>query len=120
MVPGSRPLEALAGILAKAATNDPLPVEKTEEFERMLQKSTDAGEYEGLRRIADLMPTIRETPLVVLVDQFEEVYSLCKDVDQRQAWIGNLLHAASDPTGHVSVVITLRSDFLGETQRHQG
>ncbi|MEO1208754.1 MAG: hypothetical protein AAFX78_04345 [Cyanobacteria bacterium J06638_20] len=119
MVPGSRPLEALAGVLAKAATDDPLPVEKTEEFERILQKSTDTGEYEGLRRIADLMPNIRETPLVVLVDQFEEVYSLCRDLDQRQAFIGNLLHAANDPTGHVSVVITLRSDFWGETQRHQ-
>ena len=119
LVPGSRPLEALAGVLAKAATEDPLPVKKTEEFERILQKSTEAGEYEGLQRIADLIPSIRDTPLVVLVDQFEEVYFFCKDLEQRQAFIGNLLHAASDLTGHVSVVITLRSDFLGETQRHQ-
>lgn len=119
MVPGSRPLEALAGLLLKAATDDPLPVEKTEEFERMLKKSTDAAEYEGLRRITDLMPGIREMPLVVLVDQFEEVYSLCKDLEQRQAFIGTLFQAASDPTGHVSVVITLRNDFWGETQRHQ-
>ena len=119
LVPGARPLEALAGVLAKAVTKDPSPVEKAEEFERVLKKSNDIGEYEGLRRIANLIPDIRDTPFVILVDQFEEVYSLCKDVEHRQAFIDNLLHAASEPTGEVSVVITLRSDFLSETQRHR-
>lgn len=126
LVPGSHPLESLAGVLAKAATNDPLPVEKTEEFERVLKKTNDEGEYEGVRRIASLIPDIQDAPLVILVDQFEEVYSLSqnrhgsKEKEQQQAFINTLLHAASDPTGHVSVVVTLRSDFLGETQRHQG
>ena len=119
LVPGARPLEALAGVLAKAVTKDPSPVEKAEEFERVLKKSSDTGEYEGLRRIANLIPDIRDTPFVILVDQFEEVYSLCKDVEHRQAFIDNLLHAASEPTGEVSVVITLRSDFWSETQRHK-
>lgn len=120
LVPGTRPLEALAGVLAKAATDDPLPVEKAEEFERVLQNTTETGTHEGLRRIASAIPGIREVPLVVLVDQFEEVYSLCKDLKQQRAFIDNLLHAASDPSGEVSVVITLRSDFLAETQRHEG
>ena len=124
MVPGTRPLEALAGVLAKAVTGDPFPAEKTEEFERVLTKPNEVGSAEGLRRIANLIPNIRDTPLVILVDQFEEVYSLCDDNDaeqrqQRQMFINNLLHAASEPTGEVSVVITLRSDFLSETQRHK-
>ncbi len=120
LVPGSYPLEALAGVLAKVATNDPLPVEKTEEFERVLKRTNDAGEYEGLRRIASLIPDIQDSPLLILVDQFEEIYSLCKDLEQRQAFINTLLHAASDPSGYVSVVITLRSDFLAEAQQHKG
>ncbi|MEM9148921.1 MAG: hypothetical protein AAGB19_00420 [Cyanobacteria bacterium P01_F01_bin.3] len=119
LVPGARPLESLAGVLSKAVTNDPFPVEKTEEFERVLKKSNEAGEYEGLRRIATLIPDIRDTPLVILVDQFEEVYSLCKEPESRRAFINNLLHAASEPKGEVAVVITLRSDFWGETQRHE-
>ncbi|MEO1446211.1 MAG: AAA family ATPase, partial [Cyanobacteria bacterium J06635_11] len=119
LVPGARPLEALAGVLAKVVTDDPFPVEKAEEFERVLRKTNDAGECEGLRRIANMIPDIRDTPLVILVDQFEEVYSLCQDAEHRQAFINNLLHAASEPTGEVSVVITLRSDFLGETQRQE-
>ncbi|MEN8446614.1 MAG: ATP-binding protein, partial [Cyanobacteria bacterium J06555_13] len=119
LVPGARPLEALAGVLAKAVTNDPFPLAKAEEFELALKKPNSVGGCEGLRRIANLIPDIRDTPLVILVDQFEEVYSLCKDLEQRQAFIDNLLHAASEPTGEVSVVITLRSDFWGETQRHE-
>ena len=119
LLPDSRPIESLARVVAKLATDDPLPVKKMEEFEETLKKTNDAGECEGLRRIANLIHDIRATPLVILVDQFEEVYSLCKDTEQRNLFINNLLHAASDPTGDVSVVITLRSDFLGETQRHQ-
>ena len=119
LVPGTHPIEALAGVLAKAATQDPMPVAKTREFATELKLKTDAGLYDGMRRIVDLMPQIKDTPLMVLVDQFEEVYSLCKDTDEREAFIDNLLCAASSPTGNVSVVITLRSDFLGDTQRHK-
>jgi WD40 repeat protein/diadenosine tetraphosphatase ApaH/serine/threonine PP2A family protein phosphatase len=118
LVPGSYPLEALAGVLAKAATRDPLPVTKTREFTEELGRVNKAGTYDGLRRIANLIPQIHDAPLVVLVDQFEEVYSLCKDPGERQAFIDNLLTAAQDPSGQVLVVMTLRSDFLGETQRH--
>ena len=119
MMPGTRPLEALAGVLAKLATHDPIPIEKAEEFERVLKKKSDAGKYDGLRRIASILPDIRDAPLVVLVDQFEEIYSLCKDCNQRRIFIDTLLHAARDPVGDVSVVITLRSDFWGETQQHE-
>ncbi|MEM9008878.1 MAG: AAA family ATPase, partial [Cyanobacteria bacterium P01_F01_bin.86] len=119
LVPGTHPVEALAGVLAKAATQDPMPVAKTREFATELKLKNEAGIYDGMRRIVDLMPQIKDTPLIVLVDQFEEVYSLCQDADEREAFIDNLLCAASSPTGNVSVVLTLRSDFLGETQRHE-
>lgn len=119
LVPGSYPLGALAGVLAKTATDDPLPVQKTKEFEQVLKETNDAGKYDGLQRIASLVPGIWDAPLVILIDQFEEVYSLCKEPAQRHAFIKTLLHAATDPTGDVSVVITLRSDFWGETQRHE-
>ncbi|WP_008316933.1 WD40 repeat domain-containing protein [Leptolyngbya sp. PCC 6406] len=116
MRPGAQPLEALAGVLAKVAFGDSMPVAKTEEFEDVLSRRGD----DGLRRIVALMPQITASPLVLLVDQFEETYSLCKDPKVRRSFIDNLLCAAADPTGNVSVVMTLRSDFLGEAQRHQG
>jgi len=123
LVPGTHPVEALATVLARVATNDPTPMAKTEEFERALKKArntTDTIIYDGLRRIANVLPDISISPLIVLVDQFEEVYSLCEDTTERQIFIENLIHAAGDRAGSVSVIITLRSDFLGETQRHPG
>jgi hypothetical protein len=118
LVPGTHPVEALARVLARVATNDPLPVAKTREFAEELRKINKTNIYDGLRLIANLLPKITVSPLVVLVDQFEEVYSLCEDKEERQIFIENLIHAASDRAGGISVIITLRSDFLGETQRH--
>ncbi len=121
LVPGTHPVEALATVLARMATNDQTPVTKTKEFEQVLKETsntTDTIIYDGLRRIASVLPEIAISPLVVLIDQFEEVYSLCKDITERQIFIENLIHAAGDRAGGVSVIITLRSDFLGETQRH--
>jgi WD40 repeat protein len=118
LVPGIHPLEALATVLARIATNDLMPVAKTRELaEELAQKNAD-GEYDGLRRIADVLPEIEVKPLIVLVDQLEEVYTLCEDEAERDAFIGNLLCAASERSKRVSVIVTLRSDFLGETQKH--
>ena len=139
LTPGSHPIRSLAAILARIATNDPTPVAKTREFEgelRMtsrlrstsgatptsvisdIERSRDVEGFDGLSRIAAVLPDIVTAPLVILVDQFEEVYSLCQDVEERGCMINNLLTAAADSAGHVSVILTLRSDFLGHTQSH--
>ncbi|AUT00812.1 4-hydroxybutyrate CoA-transferase [Nostoc sp. CENA543] len=118
LVPGTHPLESLATMLARIATNDPTPVSKTREFAQELIQQNNHQEYDGLRRIADVFPDIAVSPLIILVDQFEEVYTLCKDQVERDAFVGNLLCAAAEPSKRVSVILTLRSDFLGETQQH--
>jgi len=118
MTPGARPLEALAVVLARIATRDPSPVEKAAEFERVLRQRNNEGHWDGLRRIANALPGIDTSSLVILIDQFEEVYSLCKVATDRTVLIDSLIEAAAAPESRVSVILTLRSDFLGETQRH--
>jgi hypothetical protein len=54
-----------------------------------------------------------ERRLVVLVDRFEEVFTLCLDESQRAAFIANLLNAAKLTQGRTVVLLTLRSDFYG-------
>ena len=61
--------------------------------------------------------------LVVVVDQFEEVFTYRPEDDQAQArkrfeasraaFFASLLNAAAAPAGRVAVVLTMRSDFLG-------
>ena len=118
LMPGTQPLQALAAILARIAENDLTPVKKTREFAEELALPNKEGEYDGLQRIASLLPEIATFPLIVLVDQFEEVYSLCKQDGERDIFIKNLLQATGDRSRYVSVILTMRSDFLGETQKH--
>jgi WD40 repeat protein len=118
VLPGAHPLEALAGMLARIATNDPTPVAKAHEFIGELKRCNAHGEYDGLRRVAELLPGITDSQLILLIDQCEELYSLCEDTGERDAFVGNLFHAAADRAAHVSIILTLRSDFLGHTQRH--
>jgi WD40 repeat protein/energy-coupling factor transporter ATP-binding protein EcfA2 len=54
---------------------------------------------------------------VWIVDQFEEVFTLCRDAGARDAFIANLLHAAS-PEGRCFVVITMRADFYHRCAAH--
>ena len=118
LVPGTRPVEALATVLARIAMNDPSPTAKIAEFEEALLCVNREGQYDGLRRIADALPDIDISPLIVLVDQLEEIYTLCKDATRRTAFVQNLLCAAGDRVNRVSVIVTMRSDFLGETHKY--
>ena len=118
LVPGSHPLDALATVLARIATNDLAPVAKTREFATELNQTNSEEVYDGLRRIADALPEIETSPLIVLVDQLEEVFTLCEDSGERNAFIGNLLCAAAERSKRVSVIVTVRSDFLGATQKY--
>lgn len=117
--PGATPLEALAVVLARIVTNNPSPVEKAAEFERVLKRKDDDGTYSGLRRITNSFPGIDTSPLIILVDQFEETYSLCKEVEAQVAFIENLIVAARSAEAYVSVILTLRTDFLSRTQKHR-
>jgi uncharacterized protein YjbI with pentapeptide repeats len=118
LTPGTHPLEALATVLARMVTQDAAPIAKSDEFRAALLQTASNQQYDGLRRIAGVFPDIDALPLIVLVDQFEELYTLCEDEQERQAFVDNLLVAARDRTQQVSVIITMRSDFLGATQQN--
>src|SRR5215216_3232995 len=49
--------------------------------------------------------------LLLVVDQFEELFALCRSEEERTAFINNILTAASEVDGPVILVITLRADF---------
>ncbi|WP_103125289.1 caspase family protein, partial [Nostoc cycadae] len=50
--------------------------------------------------------------LILVVDQFEEAFTLCKDEQERQQFFECLLGALNDP--QLTVVITMRADFFGK------
>jgi len=55
--------------------------------------------------------------LLLVIDQFEELISLCPDPSMREAFAQALVDVASHPSGRIRVVLTLRDDFLIRVQQ---
>jgi transcriptional regulator with XRE-family HTH domain len=55
---------------------------------------------------------------LVLVDQFEETFTLCRDENERSAFIENLISIARDMSAKTTVVIALRADFYSHCAQY--
>jgi WD40 repeat protein len=104
LTPTEHPLEALAKALIPS---------KESEAETAPSPEDLANDPAGLQRAAGcLVETEGVRRLLLIVDQLEEIFTLCRDEAERVAFIDNLLTAADrEKTGPTVVVITLRADF---------
>ncbi len=111
ITPTAHPLEALAATL----TRDEEPVTATTTLIDRL-----ARDPRSLRLAAErAMRQGGASHLLLVVDQFEELFTLCRDEFEREAFIDNLLGAiASEAERQVSVVITLRADFYAHCAQY--
>src|SRR3954447_5389193 len=57
--------------------------------------------------------------LIVLVDQFEEVFTRCRDDSARKQFIAELVSAARHPAERCVVLLTLRMDFYEKSSRFE-
>lgn len=62
---------------------------------------------------------VAETGGLLVVDQFEELFTLCRDDAERAGFVDALLARATDEHGS-RVVIGVRADFYGHCGRHAG
>ncbi len=105
LTPGDHPVASLAAAVAQAIGEPPL----TPEIERRIAaKPADA--------MAELARWCRGKPLLLLVDQFEELFTLCRDANEQKAF-GDLLCALSEPDSVAGsfacrILLTLRTDHL--------
>jgi transcriptional regulator with XRE-family HTH domain len=66
-----------------------------------------------------LQPVEGDADTVLVVDQFEEVFTLCHDPVQRAEFIDGLLRPRSGDVGsRLRVVIAVRADFYGRCTEH--
>ncbi len=109
--PGRHPLAALANVLLPLITGGTGPLaEQALEHETLTQRLASEPGYLGtlLRSRAG---TYR-CRILLLVDQFEELYTLVPDPDERMAFTACLAGVADDAASPLRVVLSLRSDFL--------
>jgi tetratricopeptide (TPR) repeat protein len=122
LTPGPHPLEALARPLARLATGDVAAVAETDEFLGILSK---VNRTDGLRRIVDALPSLGPARLILVVDQFEELYVTPAAPRERETFeaerdrfVATLIDATTDRGGRLLALTVLRSDFFGATQCH--
>ncbi|MEV4568575.1 hypothetical protein AB0K12_32810 [Nonomuraea sp. NPDC049419] len=108
VTPGERPLRQLAIRLAGLCGIAAAPVERA---------LLDSPESVGLLCAQAMTGTADGARLAVVVDQFEEVFTLCHDEKQRRYYIAALLSAAREP--RVRVVLGVRADFYGHCAQHE-
>jgi DNA-binding SARP family transcriptional activator len=107
MVPGEHPMEELEVRLLRLAGKDlPGLMEQMKRDER------------GLLRAARLALPEEGSELLLVVDQFEELYTLAQDRQEAAHFLDSLAAAVSDPRGRVRVVIGLRADFYDRPLMH--
>ena len=78
----------------------------------------------GRDEVADLLAHLvsgtdeQDGRVVVAVDQFEEVWTVCAEESERLQFLETLVELATDPRSSVSVVIAVRADFMSELAGH--
>jgi WD40 repeat protein len=109
ITPTAYPLEALATSLKKELRDEILSANLVEELTNHPQSLHD---YLN-RWLKENKPKTKTAHhILIVVDQFEELFTLCQDEAERNAFIDNLLTAANlQAKPSISVVITLRADF---------
>jgi WD40 repeat protein/DNA-binding SARP family transcriptional activator len=60
------------------------------------------------------------TRLLLVIDQFEELFTQCRSDKERLAFVSNLVYAVVTPESSISSVITLRADFYAHLAQFDG
>ncbi|MFI7027700.1 BTAD domain-containing putative transcriptional regulator [Microbispora rosea] len=124
MTPGEHPLDALADVVAKASGGDPVALRDD------MARDPDAPAVALAAALAVALGGAvggavgggPENRLLLVVDQFEEIFTLCADDGERRRFIDALLGVAlggASGTGRrVVLVLGVRADFLAHLTQH--
>ncbi|HEX9642925.1 MAG TPA: protein kinase, partial [Acidimicrobiia bacterium] len=108
MLPGGYPLEELASALLRVAAD------RSSDLEGDLRR-----DERGLVRAAKRhLP--EGAPLLLVVDQFEELFTLTASDEERTAFLDLLRCAATDERSDIRVVVTIRADHFDRPLRFSG
>jgi len=109
MAPGGRPLDELEVALTRIAA------EQAGNLHAHLNRDA-----RGLLRSASLILPNDGSELLLLIDQFEELFILTETKSVRDHFLDLLYEAVTDPRSRVRVVIAMRADFYDRPLYHPG
>src|SRR5687767_4414419 len=108
MLPGKHPFEELEASLLRVAVNPP---------QSLLSQLKD-GSRGLLRAVHRILPADEAVELVLVIDQFEEVFTLVEEEAERALLLESIATAVLDERSRLRVIITLRADFTDKPLRY--
>jgi formylglycine-generating enzyme required for sulfatase activity/energy-coupling factor transporter ATP-binding protein EcfA2 len=111
MVPTDRPVHALAAVLMPFLEPDMTETDRLIEINKLAEAllSRTIKLREVVDRVLAKQPGTDR--LLLIADQWEELFTLCKEESARRCFIDNILEATA--ATKLSTVLTLRGDFFG-------
>ena len=107
MVPGRHPLDELELALLRIAVSQPSGL--MEQLRR---------DERGLLRAASLTLPEEGSELLLIIDQFEEIFTLATDTRESARLLQLLVAAVTEPRSQVRILISLRADFYDRPLMH--
>jgi WD40 repeat protein/serine/threonine protein kinase len=107
MTPGAQPFVELESALLGIAAKPPGPL-------------TDSLRQGKLDEVIHRILPVAESEVVLLIDQFEEVFTQTQNEEEREKFLTTLLKAVTAPDSHFRLIITLRADLYDRPLLHPG
>ncbi|MDM8543936.1 caspase family protein, partial [Desulfococcaceae bacterium HSG9] len=105
--PGENPLENLAWAFVDADLSDIDRTGQLRSAKELIGKGVDA--------FSDLVHvTAKNGRLILVVDQFEEVFTLCRDLKKRKDFFKLILGTLPVSDMKICLILTMRADFFGK------
>lgn len=107
MTPSAHPLDALAAALTQDSESVTAVIDMQSALSQNKRTLTLAAQQ--------LLAKTNTPHLLLVIDQFEEIFTLCRQAEERQAFVDNLVTAVSpDDNNPLTILITLRADFYAQ------
>lgn len=113
ITPGNQPIESLAASLTRSSESVTATATLIDDL-----NSDERSLHLYARKLLS-QDGAKGDHLFLLVDQFEELFTQCGDVEDCEKFLKNLLYAAGVKGGPVIVVLTLRADFYAHCARYE-
>ena len=113
--PGKDPLESLAiSLKAAQCIGNFIPSVKT-------MISDFSEDHRHLHwKVGEALYGVKEScRILILIDQFEEIFTLCQEDSVRKTFIENLLYASNVVHGKTILVLTMRADFYSKCAAYE-
>jgi tetratricopeptide (TPR) repeat protein len=113
--PGDAPMRALREALVSIAIDADL---EPDILAKDLETALDASSF-GLSKAIQEIPGLSNRKVLLVVDQFEELFRYGSRRDEAANFVQRLLEATRSHSSPIHVLVTMRSDFIGDCAQFQ-